>query len=114
MVPSKKAMMSVSDVTVIEAPAWASALAIRSGTGMSTPSVLGGKSARPDMSTKVSSTPMPSSTKGSTETTRLFVTKSEARPKLMPMAMPLEASPAPMSARREPSMALGEKATRQA
>ena len=28
--------------------------------------------------------------------------------------MPLETSPAPMSVRRDPTMALGEKATRQA
>ena len=37
MVPRTKAMMSVSEVTVIEAPARASVLAIRSGTSISTP-----------------------------------------------------------------------------
>ena len=37
VVPRTKAIMSVSEVTMIEAPACARALAIRSGTGISAP-----------------------------------------------------------------------------
>ena len=44
--------------------------------------------------------------------TRLFLTKRVARPNEMPMAIPLESSPAPMRQKREASMSLGEIATR--